>query len=237
MPDLPLTTPVPQPIFMPGMSYRTEGPPPPGAEPSPLPIRSKPNNNNNNNNNNNDDSSSSSTSDTSKTLDRNSSSSTPNSNSNSSSSAPVGKPFPLPKLRLQLNDLSHAGSAIFLKAVNAASVLETSVQAVLRTLYVAPGAAHTHPPPTRSVTLILRDMDGVAYTTGSDLDSDHKEIHFSLRYIAGINPASRQAHEITGVIVHELVHCCKKPFNSLFSEFMHLTYLSPYTFFFFLPTT
>ena len=49
-------------------------------------------------------------------------------------------------------------------------------------------------------------MDGVAYTTGIDLDDDHKEIHFSLDYIAQI-PADRQRHEIEGVIVHEMVHC------------------------------
>lgn len=49
-------------------------------------------------------------------------------------------------------------------------------------------------------------MDGVAYTTGSDLDNDHKEVHFSTRYIAAIGP-DRVAHEITGVVTHELVHC------------------------------
>lgn len=49
-------------------------------------------------------------------------------------------------------------------------------------------------------------MDGVAYTKGSDLDQDHKEIHFSLDYIKGISPA-RQEDEIQGVIVHEMVHC------------------------------
>lgn len=32
------------------------------------------------------------------------------------------------------------------------------------------------PPPTRSVTVFLEDMGGVAYTTGTDLDNDHKEI-------------------------------------------------------------
>jgi hypothetical protein len=49
-------------------------------------------------------------------------------------------------------------------------------------------------------------MGGVAYTTGSDLDSDHKEIHFSLDYINGISP-SRKADEILGVLTHEMVHC------------------------------
>lgn len=49
-------------------------------------------------------------------------------------------------------------------------------------------------------------MDGVAYTTGSDLDNDHKEIHLSLDYIK-IIPSARQKDEIQGVLVHEMVHC------------------------------
>jgi Peptidase of plants and bacteria len=49
-------------------------------------------------------------------------------------------------------------------------------------------------------------MDGVAYTTGSELDNDHKEIHFSLSYISKI-PKERCTDEVTGVVTHELVHC------------------------------
>jgi len=64
----------------------------------------------------------------------------------------------------------------------------------------------------RSVTLILRHVGGVAYTTGSDLDNDHKEIHFSLDYIAGISD-DRAESEIKGVITHEMVHCFQ--FNGL----------------------
>lgn len=63
-----------------------------------------------------------------------------------------------------------------------------------------------HIPPTRSVTLVLRDMDGVAYTTCSPLDDDHKQIHLSLTYVAGI-ACARQRDEICGVMVHEMVHC------------------------------
>jgi hypothetical protein len=53
-----------------------------------------------------------------------------------------------------------------------------------------------------SILLILRDMDGVAYTHGSEND---KEIVFSLRHI--VNSKARARHEIMGVLVHEVVHC------------------------------
>lgn len=123
--------------------------------------------------------------------------------------------FNYPKLRLKIRDLNHPGANRFLGAVNAASILRESVQTVLSLLYISP--ANTEgliPPGTRSVTLYLEDMPGVAYTKGSDLDDDHKEIHFSLRYINGIKKAPdgangdiTGAYEIKGVLVHELVHC------------------------------
>jgi len=148
--------------------------------------------------------------------------------------------FSLPKLRLRIDDISHPGAAIFLDNYNASRDFEHCVRSVVRQLYSEPGkssdnastttspsspsspslpsspspvpiAPHLHVPPTRSVTLILRDIPGVAYTTGSDLDSDHKEIHFSLAYIQGISqPATsptRRHDEIMGVVTHELVHC------------------------------
>lgn len=49
-------------------------------------------------------------------------------------------------------------------------------------------------------------MPGVAYTTGIELDDDHKEIHFSAEYIEQTQ-ASRKADEILGVLTHEMVHC------------------------------
>lgn len=54
--------------------------------------------------------------------------------------------------------------------------------------------------------MIVRDMDGVAYTTGLEIDDDHKEIHLSTKYIEHV-PESRQKEEIHGVLVHEMVHC------------------------------
>lgn len=88
-----------------------------------------------------------------------------------------------------------------------------------------PKRPHYTPPPTRSVTLVLEDMPGVAYTKGTELDDDHKEIHLSMGYVKGIRRAAAGpttttsssgggrggdpagAHEIEGVLVHELVHC------------------------------
>lgn len=114
--------------------------------------------------------------------------------------------FPIPKLRLEIRDLTHPGARRFLDSVNATECLTAAVANLLRLLYTSPANPGTTVPPTRSVTLILRDMPGVAYTTGSDLDDDHKEVHFSLSYIERI-PGARAAHEIAGVVTHELVHC------------------------------
>jgi len=126
--------------------------------------------------------------------------------STGSESPPENPTFTLPKLRLEIRDLNHAGAQVFLEAVVASKALSTAVQKVLSLLYLSPDSPTTTVPPTRSVTLILRSMGGVAYTTGSDLDGDHKEIHFSLEYIKGI-AASRTTDEIMGVLVHEMVHC------------------------------
>ena len=59
------------------------------------------------------------------------------------------------------------------------------------------------------MTVYFRAMGGVAYATGSRLDDDHKEIHFSTDYISKIDE-KRIADEITGVLQHELVHCFQK---------------------------
>lgn len=119
--------------------------------------------------------------------------------------------YPKPKLRLEIRDISHEGADVFLQSVNAAAILAAAVGNVQRLLY-GRNFWHADPDchitPTRSVTVILRSMGGVAYTTGSELDGDHKEIHFSLEYIAGIRPRKERATaEIAGVLTHELVHC------------------------------
>ncbi|KAF3937396.1 hypothetical protein ABW19_dt0206418 [Dactylella cylindrospora] len=116
------------------------------------------------------------------------------------------KGFSIPLLRLRVNDVCCEGAASFFASVNAERALTDAVIGVLDALYTPDNA----PKNVRSVTLILRPMGGVAYTTGSDLDDDHKEIHFSTDYIAGVHQRSKggqDKEEILGVIRHEMVHC------------------------------
>ncbi|KAH8912869.1 BSP-domain-containing protein [Coniochaeta sp. PMI_546] len=111
-----------------------------------------------------------------------------------------------PILRLEIRSLAHPGATKFLTSVTASTLLSDAVANVQTHLYSSPPSP-THCPPTRSVTVVLRDIGGVAYTTGTELDPQHhKEIHFSLNYISSIRP-DRLASEITGVLTHELVHC------------------------------
>ncbi|KAL8740568.1 MAG: hypothetical protein Q9190_006751 [Brigantiaea leucoxantha] len=128
------------------------------------------------------------------------------SGSNTNTQRPHPKPdYPIPKLRIECHDLNHKGAQIFFTNSVVTHDLSAAVSTVLSTLYNA-SKSNSHIPPTRSVTLILQSFDGVAYTTGNDLDNDHKEIHFSLDYIAEISE-TRQHDEIQGVLVHEMVHC------------------------------
>jgi Peptidase of plants and bacteria len=123
-----------------------------------------------------------------------------------SESAPIPPPkdHPSPLLRLKIHDLCHRGARTFLSTSDASAVLEDAVHTVLDLLYPKPYSKTW--PGTRSVTLVLSSMDGVAYTRGKELDSDHKEIHLSTNYINSIKPELLKS-ELTGVIVHEMVHC------------------------------
>ncbi|KAG5969208.1 hypothetical protein E4U57_000075 [Claviceps arundinis] len=114
--------------------------------------------------------------------------------------------FPLPKLRLKVKDLGHPGASLFFSSIQPTKTLTRAATNVLRLLYHDPSDPSTTPPPTRSVTLIIRDMSGVAYTMGTDLDNDHKEIHLALSHITDTDRALT-CSEITGVLTHELVHC------------------------------
>ncbi len=52
------------------------------------------------------------------------------------------------------------------------------------------------------ILLVLKPMDGVAVTFGSET---MKEVHFSLDHIK--RSKNRARDEIMGVLVHEIVHC------------------------------
>ena len=111
---------------------------------------------------------------------------------------------PKPKQRLHLDDLTHAGTRVFLEHARPGSIVEDATRRVFDVLYRGGGDV----PPVRSVTLILLPMGGIANTSGLELDNEHKEIRFSLDYIAGLTDrsAAGQCDEIFGVIVHEMVH-------------------------------
>ncbi|KAL4781404.1 hypothetical protein BJX76DRAFT_335544 [Aspergillus varians] len=132
--------------------------------------------------------------------------------------------LPESKFRLQIHDLRHPAAQFFLISIpDLASTLETALSAIIQNLYTSPtpdtATINTAPkrkqplvftpsfPPTRSVTVLLRDIGGVAYTTGTDLDNDHKEIHISLGYIQNCRTKPDPLAELVGVLTHELVHC------------------------------
>lgn len=132
-----------------------------------------------------------------------------------------------PKVRLHAEDLRHPASTAFLALIpDVASTLDTALSNIVRYLYTPPrceppsaskAQKHNQPyftpsiPTTRSVTFFLRGFGGVAYTTGTELDDDHKEIHLSLPYIqhciSGPTAKADPKHELVGVLTHELVHC------------------------------
>ena len=80
-----------------------------------------------------------------------------------------------------MRDLRNDGARSFLDAIDGGFVLAEFVRLVLRLLYDPAGRDPM--PRTRSVTFIVRPFAGVAYTTGRDIDNDHKEIHVSTDYI------------------------------------------------------
>ncbi|KAJ5511923.1 hypothetical protein N7453_004026 [Penicillium expansum] len=129
-------------------------------------------------------------------------------------------PTPQPKLRLHVEDLRHPASSAFLALIpDVATTLDRALGNIIKFIYTSPPKSESphRPsftpsiPPTRSVTVFLRDYSGVAYTTGTELDDAHKEIHVSLPYIqsctSGPSAKDDPLHELVGVLTHELVHC------------------------------
>ncbi|KIJ53422.1 hypothetical protein M422DRAFT_775954 [Sphaerobolus stellatus SS14] len=107
----------------------------------------------------------------------------------------------IPRLSIRIEDLANPGAAIFLKHIKPYEAMRNAVIRVHEVLYTV----QTQPRNVASVTLILRDFDGVAHTHSSAGSEADKEIHFSTRHIKGSE--SRAEHEILGVLLHEMVHC------------------------------
>ncbi|KAL2423626.1 hypothetical protein ABEF95_002830 [Exophiala dermatitidis] len=110
-------------------------------------------------------------------------------------------------LRLHLDEVTHPASQIACSSLDSGLYLTRAIEHVTSQLYTPYGLDSV--PKVRSVTVVLRSMGGVAYTTGLPLDDLHKEIHLSLDYVQGVQSrdSTRIRHEIAGVVTHEMVHC------------------------------
>jgi hypothetical protein len=110
----------------------------------------------------------------------------------------------LPAIHLRIHPITHEGAKSFTKNLpDIGSVLEDAVHTCWNQLYNS--ESHLLPRDVRSITLYVRPMGGVAYTTGSWLDGEIKEIHLSADYVKG-QSKERVRDEIRGVLVHEMVH-------------------------------
>jgi hypothetical protein len=111
---------------------------------------------------------------------------------------PVPPPIPIPRLDLRIHPLTHPALNLPQVLTPALSLqLQGMIRFILSQLYHDPW--NKPPQKLRSITIFLRPMDGIAYTTGSWVDDSDKEVHVSLDYILK-NPSDLQ-----GVLVHELV--------------------------------
>lgn len=115
-----------------------------------------------------------------------------------------------PNLRLHQEDLRHPGTKTFTLLIpDLVAVLETALTHIVANLYTPPPPSSHRTftpsiPATRSVTIVLRDFSGVAYTVGR---GDDKEIDLSLSYIVQSGRYADPTAELRGVLTHELVHC------------------------------
>jgi len=110
----------------------------------------------------------------------------------------------LPVIHLRIHPVTHEGAEVFTNNFpDIGSVLKGSVHTCWKLLYN--NESHLFPRDVRSITLFVRPMPGVAYTTGNWQDGDNKEIHLSAEYVRD-QSADRVRDEIQGVLVHEMVH-------------------------------
>jgi hypothetical protein len=114
------------------------------------------------------------------------------------------EPASLPTIHLRIHPITHPGAKAFSAALpDIGCVAEAAVHVCWRVLYN--DEEHLFPRTIRSVTIFVRPMEGVAYTTGNWLDEENKEIHVSAEYIER-QSKEQVRDEIRGVLVHEMVH-------------------------------
>lgn len=110
----------------------------------------------------------------------------------------------LPAIHLRIHPITHEGAETFTRnAPDIGAVLKEAVHSCWKLLYN--NEAHLLPRDIRSITIYVRPMGGVAYTTGNWMDGQNKEIHFNADYIRD-QSKERARDEIRGVLVHEMVH-------------------------------
>jgi len=110
----------------------------------------------------------------------------------------------LPAIHLRIHPITHEGAEAFTAHLpDIGSVLRKAVHTCWTLLYN--DEAHLFPRNVRSITLYVRPMGGVAYTTGNWLDGENVEIHLSAEYVQR-QSKERTREEIRGVLVHEMVH-------------------------------
>lgn len=103
-----------------------------------------------------------------------------------------------PPIHLRVHPLTHRGSSYFLSTfTDAGNTLLALCTDIMEILY----PTRKNAPDIHSITIYIRPMEGVAYTTGNMIDPLAKEIHFSADYIL-----DKSFEELSGVLIHELVH-------------------------------
>ncbi|KAI5289856.1 hypothetical protein KEM54_003053 [Ascosphaera aggregata] len=123
-------------------------------------------------------------------------------------------------VRLHFNNLAHPHSTVYTKYIaDTYALFSKAYSSIVSYLYTLPekGSRSAFKPkfpfssPTipnvNSLTLVIDDTKGVAYTIGIGKDGMDKEIHFSLDYLRHCSTLCDPAYEIGGVVIHELVHC------------------------------
>ncbi|KDQ07294.1 hypothetical protein BOTBODRAFT_38911 [Botryobasidium botryosum FD-172 SS1] len=121
--------------------------------------------------------------------------------------APLPTPdpdLPLPPIHLRVHPLTHKGAVHFLRVFGpqSANIIASHCRTIIAALYPTTSPRNDPSfPKIQSITIYVRPMDRIAYTTDGMIDPEAKETHLSANYIERCDFT-----EISGVLIHELVH-------------------------------